>query len=48
MAVSNLVVRSGVGSWASIKYLITRGLDIYGPRNVVFLSKENKTIRLSK
>jgi len=27
MAISSLVVRSGVGSWTSTKYLITRGLD---------------------
>lgn len=28
MAVSSLVVRSGVGAWGAIKYVITRGLDI--------------------
>lgn len=28
MASPSLVVRSGVGAWTSVKYLITRGLDI--------------------
>ena len=28
MASPVLVVRAGVGSWTSIKYLLTRGLDI--------------------
>lgn len=28
MAISGLVVRSGIGSWGDIAHLITRGLDI--------------------
>jgi hypothetical protein len=28
MAISSLVVRSGIGSWGDIAHLITRGLDI--------------------
>jgi hypothetical protein len=31
MASPGLVVRAGVGSWTSIKYLLTRGLDIGTP-----------------
>lgn len=28
MAISSLVVRSGIGSWGDIAHLLTRGLDI--------------------
>jgi hypothetical protein len=28
MAISSLVVRSGIGSWGDIAHLITRGLDL--------------------
>ena len=40
MATSSLVVRSGVGAWAEIALLITRGLYI-GERNIVISARHS-------
>lgn len=42
MASPVLVARAGVGSWTSIKYLLTRGLDIGTPP--VTVQKSRRTL----
>ena len=47
MAISSLVVRSGVGAWADIAHLITRGLYI-GERIVVISARHSFSQKIER